>query len=118
MSAQVKFRPSLTSAQIEYLLNLLSTRMDGEAKEIKQSLHKFHLKAKHGIVSASHIATNSSLTSSLGFDEESISSLYEMWKNTPNLLNPTQLEKVNHYRYTNDLMSPPEEAAYECGQLG
>lgn len=120
MSAQVKFRPSLTASQISYLLELLATKTDSEANEIKSSLHKFHLKAKHGIISASHVATSPvSLTASLGFGEEDTTpeALYEIWKDSPNVLTAAQLSKVQHFRYINDLMSPTEEAAFECGQL-
>jgi nitrate reductase beta subunit len=117
MSAELKFRPSLTASQISYLLNLLQTAGDSEAKEIARSLHKFHLKAKHGIVAASHVKVSTSLQDSLGFTSESVESLYEIWKNSPASLSPAQLSQVSHYRYTSDLMNPTEEAAYECGQL-
>lgn len=117
MSAQIKFRPSLTASQISYLLQLLQPCADVEAKEIASSLHKFHLKAKHGIVAASHVKVQTSLQDSLGFTSESAESLYEIWKTNPAALSPSQLSQVSHYRYTSDLMNPTEEAAYECGQL-
>lgn len=120
-SPALKFRPSLTANEIAYLLDLLqsgATANNPTASSIAQSLHKFHLKAKHGIVSASHVATGKTdLGVSMGMGDDSTpEALFEIWKETPTVLNTAQLTKVAHYRYTTDRMSPTEEAAYECGQ--
>ena len=111
----IKFRPTLSAPEIEYLLNLLSKQTDPTAAEITTTLNKFYLKAKHGIIGASHVSTSRpSLESSLGFaPDPSIENLLEIYNSNQRLLNPTQLQKVQNHRYMNDLMSPDEEYQYE-----
>lgn len=88
-----------------------------------KQLRIYELKARHGIVSPSHITTpRPTLVQSLGFgsdedpeiaDAESIDILVDMYSTHPKSLSRTQLERVQYHRYTSDLMSPTEEQEYE-----
>lgn len=115
-SIKLKFRPSLTLEQIEYILSLRGNDPIIE-HEIKKSLEPFKRKADAGIISPSHISTGRvSLGDSLGFtqiEDCGVESLLEIWKTTPAALSPKQLEKVTHHRYINDMMDAEEEAKYE-----
>jgi hypothetical protein len=119
-TAQAKFRPSLTLDEINRILSLLDPIHD---KAIITQLNKFRLKAIHGIATPSHVVVpRQSLEDSLGFgsqsttsNEQSAEQLYKIWCDHPQTLSATQLEKVHHYRYTNDMMTPEEESNYELG---
>lgn len=118
-----KFRPSLTSNQIQYLIrNLQSAAVCPERDDILKQLHKFHLKAVHGIISPSHVsAPRMSLVDSLGFSEpspampaEDMDALLETYAFHRSVLSPVQLARVQHHRYLNDMMTAEEEAAHEA----
>lgn len=122
-----KFRPSLTAEQIAYLIgNLQAAAPSNERDDILKQLHKFHLKAVHGIVAPSHVsAPRMNLVDSLGFgadtvrsQTEDIDTLLSIYATTPTILSPAQLTRVNHHRYTNDMMTPVEEQAYEASSTG
>ena len=114
----IKFRPSLTSEQIEYLVSVLQSVAPSNLRDqCLTALNKFALKSKYGIVTPSHVATGrKTLEDSLGFSESpaiSIESLLKIYAVTPQVLSQSQLDQVQLYRYTNDLMSPEEESSYE-----
>lgn len=116
---QTKFRPSLTLDEINRILSLLDPAHD---KAIITQLNKFRLKAIHGIATPSHVVVpRQSLEDSLGFGtttpttEQSGEQLYTIWLEHPKSLSAAQIAKVHHYRYTNDHMTPEEEANYELG---
>lgn len=122
-----KFRPSLTAEQIAYLIgNLQAAAPSTERDNILTVLHKFHLKAVHGIVSPSHVsAPRMSLVDSLGFSEprtyriaeEDIENLLDIYNKHPNSLSAVQLGRVQYHRYTNDMMTPQEEKEYESSSI-
>lgn len=124
-AAAIKFRPSLSAAQLELVISALSVYAPPGDKIVEYNncmklLRVFALKAQHGIVSPSHVATGTrpDLANSLGFGEPvaaviSSESLFKIWQVTPNVLSPTQLAAVGLYRYQNDMMAPEEEQAYE-----
>lgn len=126
LSYSAKFRPSLTSEQIAYLISILQHSPScAERDAILYNLHKFHLKATHGIVSPSHVSSpRMSLVDSLGFSDSANDSLDHMdnllsiYESTPNILSKAQLTRVNHHRYINDMMTPEEEAQYESSSHG
>lgn len=114
---KLKFRPSLTLEQIEYILALRGNDPIME-HEIKRSLEPFKRKADAGIISPSHISTGrTSMADSLGFTfkEDTVEALLEAWKLSPTTLSASQLAKVQHHRYISDMMTPEEESAYEKG---
>lgn len=115
-SIKLKFRPSLTLEQIEYILSLRGNDPIIE-HEIRKSLEPFKRKADAGIISPSHISTGRiSMADSLGFStviDNDVESLVEIWKTNPASLSPKQLEKVSHHRYVNDMMTAEEECMYE-----
>lgn len=121
----IKFRPSLSADQISYILSVFehpetvhtnSTLFNTTIK----ALRVFDLKARHGIVTPSHVSTGrATLVDSLGFtdsqagDNISIEALVKIYDVTPQVLTQSQVDRVNLHRYTNDLMSPTEESEYE-----
>lgn len=118
---QTKFRPSLTLDEINTIIAALQAA--GESKLVRK-LHTFTLKAQIGITSPSHVTVQrQSLEDSLGFNsvsplsnlEQTAEQLFEIWKTSPTSLSTSQLAKVHHHRYTNDLMTPEEESNYELG---
>ena len=118
---QTKFRPSLTLDEINTIIAALQSA--GESKLVRK-LHTFTLKAQIGITSPSHVTVpKQSLEDSLGFNsvsplsnlEQTGEQLFEIWKTSPTSLSTSQLAKVHHHRYTNDLMTPEEESNYEIG---
>jgi len=113
----IKFRPSLTIHQIEYLVTLLkSVPTCEDSTAILASLHKFQLKATHGITTPSHVAIGKpSIDAQLGFaPDDTIASLLTIY-NDPSkrsILSSKQLERVQYHRFQTDLMSPEEEDQY------
>lgn len=106
------FRPSLTLAEIHTII----ASLPAHETAIISKLRKFTLKAEHGLVTPARIKSSpTSLASSLGFAESnlSITDLMYAYENTPQILTPQQLTLIKHHRYTNDLMTPQEEAEYE-----
>lgn len=124
MNNAIKFRPSLSAAQIQYILDIFdagpTVHTDSKmCDSVIRSLKVFKLKADHGIVTPSHVATGrASLESSLGFSEnpDSIGDLLVIWSTNPKSLSPNQINMVQKHRYVNDLMTPEEEAEYEQSQ--
>lgn len=120
----VKFRPSLSAQQISHIIGCL----EHHANPLQSSPHNveclkllrvFELKAKHGIVSPSHVATGRpDIVDSLGFGEleeykDNMKPLLDVYASNPTALSAKQLEKVQLHRYTSNLMTPEEEAEYE-----
>lgn len=119
--SMLKFRPSLTIHQIEYLVNLLQTQpICEDSKNILASLHKFQLKATHGITAPSHVSTGRpSLDAQLGFSpDNTIESLLTIYESNPSILSTKQLERVQFHRFQNDLMSWEEEQSYLSTNIG
>lgn len=115
MIAPLKYRPSLTLDEIQFLLTHPAIHSN---PALKRKLEVFTLKAEHGITKPSHVAVGrTSLEESLGFNSPSsdtqIGILLDIYHATPQLLSPTQLAKVQHHRYLNDMMTPSEEKEYE-----
>ena len=106
------FRPSLTLTEMQILI----AHLPKHETVLISKLRKFTLKAEHGLVTPARIKSSpTSLASSLGFAESnlSITDLMYAYENTPQILTPQQLALIKHHRYTNDLMTPQEEAEYE-----
>lgn len=124
MNSAIKFRPSLSAAQISHLIALCaaSPLQDSMNASCLKSLKVFDLKARHGIVTPSHVSVGKpSIEQSLGFSDivdSSIDALLEIYNSTPNILSESQLAKVQLHRYTNDLMDAEEEMLYETGAIG
>lgn len=109
----IKYRPSLTLDEIQFILTHPHIAVQ---PELASKLHTFILKAQHGITKPSHLVLGKqSLESTLGFasEDHTIETLLDAWQSNPSILSQSQIAKVQHYRYTHDLMSPSEESAYE-----
>ena len=113
----VTFRPSLTLAEIQFLLTAIDWD-DANQPALLRKLEVFTLKAQHGITKPAHLRVGKpSQAAQLGFEEdETISALIEAY-NDPvkrGALSVRQMGRVQYYRYTNDLMTSTEEADYEA----
>ena len=119
MSTQsaVKFRPSLSISDIQFIYDTLHTLPSSpQQQSILASLHKMILKARHGITQPSHLATGKqSIESQLGFSSQdhTIEILLDAWNSNPSILSQAQILRIQHHRYTHDMMSPSEEYQYE-----
>ena len=70
--AGIKFRPSLTIDDIQFIYDTLHTLPSSpQQQSILASLHKMILKARHGIITPSHLALGKqSIESQLGFSSQ------------------------------------------------
>ena len=113
----IKFRPSLTIDDIQFIYDALHPLpASPQQQSILASLHKMILKAKHGITQPSHLATGKqSIESQLGFSSQdhTIETLMDAWNSNPSILSQAQILRIQHHRYTHDMMSPSEEYQYE-----
>ena len=82
-------------------------------------LESFSLKITHGVLSP-QVTLQPSLSEKLGMEEstsypakEPITILYERWKQNPQPITPPEMQRIQQYRWENDLMSAEEAAAYE-----
>ena len=110
----IKFRPSLTLEEIQTIL--LHLPEIPEHLSIINKLNIFVLKARHGITQPSHLATGKqSIESQLGFSSQdhTIETLLDAWNSNPSILSQAQILRIQHHRYTHDMMSPSEEYQYE-----
>lgn len=117
MSSAIKFRPSLSLAEIHTLLSYIPAH----ESSLRKKLEIFTLKAQYGITQASHVTTGrATLADSLGFSSattsaEDIETLLNVYALNKKALSAAQLTRVNQHRYVNDMMTPEEEAAHEIG---
>ncbi len=110
----IKFRPSLTLPEIEHIVELLRKHGHHENSEPLHKLNLFILKARHGITAPSHaVIGQQSLEAKLGLAEDDrIETLLQVNNSTPKILSPSQLERVQFYRFQNNLMTSEEEDQY------
>ena len=84
--------------------------------ELASKLHTFILKAQHGITKPSHLVLGKpSFESTLGFasEDHTIETLLDAWNSNPSILSQSQIARIQHHRYTHDLMTADEELTYE-----
>ena len=112
----LKFRPALTLAELDRILSILTQ----EDQSLINKLSVLRFKATTGITKPSHLVTGKpSLEAQLGLeDDDTIPTLLEQFNRDPSVLSPSQLSRVRHHRYLNDMMTPVEEAEYESLQAG
>lgn len=117
MNSSIKFRPSLSISDIQFIYDTIhALPASAQQQSILASFHKLILKAKHGIITPSHLALGKpSIESTLGFSSEdhTIETLMDAWASNPSLLSNHQIVRIQHYRYTHDMMSADEEHDYE-----
>lgn len=114
---EAKYRLSLTANQIAYLAELVhaDTRFEttGTREDLAAYLNIFLAKLQYGKVNVAYVATpRKSIEQKLGLTSRS--EIYEKWKAGAEC-SEWELGQVAAYRYTNDLMTPEEEAEYERG---
>lgn len=114
MAAALKFRPSLTLDEIQFLLSEVSWSNNPEQHTLMRKLEVFTLKATHGITSPSHVTIGrASLESQLGLaPDDRIETLLATYKSNPRALSPAQLKQVQFHRFQNDMMTSEEEESY------
>ena len=119
-SAGIKYRPSLSLSDMQFIYDtLLVQPASPKQQAILASFNKLLLKAKHGITTPSHVATGSpTIEASLGLSSEdhSIETLLDAWASNPSILSAAQIARIQHHRYTHDMMTPDEESSYERNQ--
>ena len=113
----VKFRPSLSISDMRFIKNaLIPLPQSPQRNTILESFNRMILKAEHGIVNPSHLALGKpSIESSLGFasEDHTIETLMDAWNSNPSMLSQSQIARIQHHRYVNDMMSKDEEHDYE-----
>jgi len=116
-----KYRPYFTAPELSEIIASLKEKPTPNRLAISRYLESFNLKITHGVISPSH-TLEPSIEQKLGFAstvrELSDEELYQNWKASPTLLNPSEIARVLDYRYRSNLMTPEEEKAYESAQTG
>ena len=117
MNSSIKFRPSLSISDIQFIYDTIhALPASAQQQSILASFHKLILKAKHGIITPSHLALGKqSIEYQLGFSSQdhTIETLLDAWNSNPSILSQAQILRIQHHRYTHDMMSPSEEYQYE-----
>lgn len=131
-----KYRPSLTRPQLTHLLGLCKRDGSIPSLSIARILAVLDVKIEHSVVGPAYTLAppRESLESSLGFaaqespkvDISTIlhmevaakrtekSRLYDRWLESPQNLSVPELERVQEFRFEEDLMSESESQEYEA----
>jgi hypothetical protein len=124
MSAQEKYRPSLTAQEIAYIVE----RCDADQREettgisvaLGSKLKVFAMKLQLNLVAPAYIASaKKSLEERLGLDDTSTSperkrlAAFEKYSKLPSICTPEEISLAQTYRYENNLMTDQEESDYE-----
>lgn len=126
MSKQT-FRPYLTQDEISHIISLTQRDISNPLSlSIYKKCKALTIKISEQIVAPAYTIKRTSLEESLGFSEELaqnvgalVEEMYKIWCDPPKraTLTLSELLLVAEYRYTNDLMTPEEEEAYETNLL-
>lgn len=122
-----KYRPYFTAAELKYLISACKNQQNPNLPLISY-LEEFSIKIERGIQTENYTANpRPSISEKLGISvsaeslppEKSPSDLYADWMIPENRIkmSPAELEIIQQYRYSNDLMDPIEESEYECSLL-
>lgn len=112
-----KYRPYLSPPDLQEIIG--SLKATSQNTRLIRYLEVFKIKIDAG-VQAPAITTEPTIEQKLGFYTTStelfVSSedLHAQWLRDPSALSLLQIEKVQLYRYENNLMSPKQESAYEA----
>lgn len=121
---QQKFRPSLTSQQIAYLIALIEMDEAAVTETLRFStlrvLKVFNLKMQIGAVSAAFTSTpRQSVEEQLGMDdltpEEKREVSYRKWQGNPLLCTEQEVMQAKTYMYENNMMTDAEAEEFENG---
>lgn len=125
--SQQKFRPVLTHSQISHILTLCKKDLTQESISCIAILAPFEAKIKNlGVQAAYTQKPKDSKLTDLGFQSHTpkevvdVETLYSQYmENGENIsdFSLQEIQKIQEYRYTNDLMTPQEEIEYEEMQL-
>lgn len=123
--AEQKFRPYFTASELQYIIACVKSSSSPNMALVRY-LESFQIKIERGILSPS-LQLQPTMEEKLGFTlgegpqaglDPKI--LYMSWLSNPAeraKLSPRQLEIIQEYRYSNDLMSPTEESEYELALM-
>lgn len=124
--SQQKFRPVLTHTQISHILTLCKKDLTQESISCIAILAPFEAKIKNlGVQAAYTQKPKESKLDELGYTHTpkevvDVETLYSQYmENGENIseFSLQEIQKIQEYRYTNDLMTPQEEVEYEEMQL-
>lgn len=118
--AQEKFRPAMSVAEIQYIINLCNLDSRLEMAEmgftLASRLKVFLLKSQLGITGAAFTSSpRSTLEEKLGLEspEKKRFTAYEKWALLPEACTEEELKLASTYRYERGLMSKEEEEKHE-----
>jgi hypothetical protein len=127
-----KYRPYFTVAELKYLISACKNQQNPNLPLISY-LEEFSIKIERGLRTENYTANpRPSIQERLGISIDSPESsagspapgkspadLYADWLIPENRIkmSPAELEIIQQYRYSNDLMDPIEESEYECSLL-
>lgn len=112
MTAQPKYRPSLTAVQMQHIIHLIdNSGYNPISVGIKKVLQPLIYKASEGIIQPAFVtAPKQSIEDSLGFStriSEGEKSLYQLWREGVKL-SEGQIETAMGYGFNNDLLTEEE----------
>lgn len=122
-----KYRPVLSQAQIAHILSLCKTDLSQKSISIISTLAPFLAKIENDAVTEAYTQKpKESKLTDLGFqshtpkeivDAETLHTKYLLCGENISEFSLQEIQKIQEYRYTNDLMTPQEEVEYEEMQL-
>jgi hypothetical protein len=125
MNAEQKFRPYFTASELSYLIDSCKLRTPIN-QSLLRYLEGFAIKIERGVSSPAYISNPpATIDQRLGFSPPTVleptihpaqlPAMNQLYENSVDRckLSPAQIEAVQVYRYTNDLMEPAEEMEYE-----
>ncbi len=127
----VKYRPSLTASQITHLLGLCKSSPSTLSLSCARTLSVVVTKIQNDSLTPAYVPTaRETLEASLGLAptidltralreesesrEKEKSRLYMIWLDSPSSLSVPELERVQEYRFEENLMSQSESQEYEA----
>lgn len=118
-----KFRPYLTSADLQLILGSLKQTCPDLARGLIRYLETFAIKIERGVVTP-QLTLQPTIEQKLGLADSTdsgeisperlyaMTTAYEMFPDQRSKFSPRQLTAIQQYRFVNDRMTPDEEAKY------
>jgi hypothetical protein len=113
-----KFRPSMSLAEINYILSLAELDDRETTQNIRRAVQNkfkiFTTKISLKMTRPGYIAEPRERTEDIlddGADKRA--RLFRLWQEDPSLVTESQMKQIQLYRYENDLMTPEEEEEFE-----
>lgn len=116
-----KFRPYFSPPELLELISALREHPTPARMNLIHYLDTFAMKIERGTMQPQHVfkgTVKEQLVAAMGLGDIpppsglSDSQINEKWEASPNSCSPLELQKVLHYRFLNNLMTPEEEKMY------